>query len=61
MTLADTLAQAKWTFVTRRVDPACVTATDTDFPAAQPGDLILAMSTASDSTAACNCPRGDPR
>jgi hypothetical protein len=42
MPLADTLRHAKWTFATRRVDPARVTATDTDFAAARPGDLILA-------------------
>jgi hypothetical protein len=42
MTLADTLEKAKWTFATRRVDRACVTATDTDFAAAKAGDLILA-------------------
>lgn len=42
MTLAETLDQAKWTFVTRRVDRARVAATDTDFAAARPGDLILA-------------------
>jgi hypothetical protein len=42
MTLADTLAHAKWTFATRRVDRACVAGTDTDFAAAKPGDLILA-------------------
>jgi hypothetical protein len=42
MTLADILEKAKWTFATRRVDRACVTATDTDFAAAKAGDLILA-------------------
>jgi len=42
MSLTEILDQAKWTFVTRRVDRACVIATDTDFSAAQPGDLILA-------------------
>ncbi|MGI3209780.1 hypothetical protein ACROSR_01545 [Roseovarius tibetensis] len=42
MTLSDTLAQAKWTFATRRVDRARVARADTDFIAAKPGDLILA-------------------
>ncbi|WP_417607693.1 hypothetical protein [Primorskyibacter flagellatus] len=42
MTLSDTLDQAKWTFSTRRVDRARVAATDTNFAAAKPGDLILA-------------------
>lgn len=42
MTIVNTLAQAKWTFATRRVDRDCVTSFDTDFAAAQPGDLILA-------------------
>jgi len=41
--LPATLAQAKWTFATRRVDPAVVAGTDTGFAAARAGDLILAM------------------
>ena len=42
MSLAKTLAQAKWTFATRRVDRSRVARTDTDFAAARPGELILA-------------------
>jgi hypothetical protein len=42
MTLVHTIDQAKWTFATRRVDRSRVAATDTDFAAARPGDLILA-------------------
>ncbi len=42
MPLIETLAQAKWTFATRRVDRARAVRTDTDFAAARPGDLILA-------------------
>lgn len=42
MTLADTLSDAKWTFSTRNVDPACAAGLDNDFAAARPGDLILA-------------------
>ncbi|MEF8794658.1 hypothetical protein [Thiohalorhabdus sp.] len=42
MTLAATLDDAKWTFVTRRVERSRVARTDTDFAAARPGDLILA-------------------
>lgn len=37
------LIDAKWTFSTRRVDPAAVAGLDTDFAAARPGDLILAQ------------------
>ncbi|WP_295044767.1 DUF1611 domain-containing protein [uncultured Paracoccus sp.] len=37
------LAMAKWTFSTRRVDRTVATAMDTDFAAAQAGDLILAQ------------------
>lgn len=37
------LADAKWTFSTRRVDRACVTGMDRDFAAVRAGDLILAQ------------------
>lgn len=37
------LANAKWTFSTRRVDPALAAGTDRDFSAAWAGDLILAQ------------------
>lgn len=37
------LADAKWTFSTRRVDHADISGLDTDFGAARAGDLILAQ------------------
>lgn len=40
--LPPTLDQAKWTFVTRRVDRTRVMRVDTDFAVARPGDLVLA-------------------
>ena len=42
-TLIAALADAKWTFSTRRVDCGLVAGTDTNFAAARPGDLILAQ------------------
>lgn len=41
--LLAALADAKWTFTSRRVDRAVVAGTDMDFAAARPGDLILAQ------------------
>lgn len=38
-----TLAAAKWTFATRRVDPSVVSGFDTAFERARAGDLILAQ------------------
>lgn len=37
------VADAKWTFSSRRVDRACVAGMDSDFVAARAGDLILAQ------------------
>ena len=42
-TFLAALPDAKWTFSTRRVDPALVAGSDRDFAAARPGDLILAQ------------------
>lgn len=42
MSVLNTIEQAKWTFSTRRVDRRAIAGIDTNFSAAQPGDLILA-------------------